>query len=162
MKVSKLITLLAALLAIGAFNGAALAAAPAHHGKVVAQVTGGGYLENGYKCGIAVVKKEVRNSEPVLEGTLHCMSVTAKGKFGDPLKLLIDCDPVDLIPNCTISSSHAVASASIICKGGKQVDVTSGVEGSPTENGTIATNGWVGSDFSATPVLHGTVNVQCK
>lgn len=165
MKATKVMALAAlAGCHILAFSTPSLALTPAKIGKVIVNVTGGGYLENGYKCGIGLTKKEVEPGKTVTEGTLHCVSVTAtKGKLsGKKVKHLVDCEPVDVVPDCVITSSHPVATATIACVGGKVVNVVSGVQGDPMQNGEISATGWGYSSFPLTPVLHGVVNVDCK
>lgn len=152
MKTSRLCALMAVLIGIAVFCGGAFAEDSAP-GITILQVTGGGYLANGYKCGIAVVKKDSGK----VGGTLQCISVASRGKKqAPPQKLVIDCTPVDITASCP-----GATSATIICRGGKQIGVTSGDPGDPTNNGTVSATGWGGSNFLPTPVLHGIVKVEC-
>ena len=67
MKTSRLCALMLVLIGIAAFCGGAFAE-DLVPGITILQVTGGGYLANGYKCGIAVVKKDsgqVAGSSPM-------------------------------------------------------------------------------------------------
>lgn len=149
MKTSRLCALMLALIGIAAFCGGAFAE-DLVPGITILQVTGGGYLANGYKCGIAVVKKDSGQ----VAGTLQCTSVVATGKkHSPPQKLVFDCNPVDITATCP-----GATSATIICQDGKQIGVTSGDPVDPTNNGTVSATGWGASPI---PVLHGIVKVEC-